>query len=129
MKTFMTAAALSFGMAGAALAADPIEGMWKTEPDDGIFYHVLMKPCGNAYCGEFRKKFENGQEVSSPVIGRNAVFDMVPQGGGEYKGKAWRPSNDKVYTGSGTLSGDVLRVGGQILGGLIKVRQTWTRVR
>ena len=128
MKTLLTAAAFTLGMAGVALAADPIEGMWKTQPDEGVFYHVLMQPCGAGFCGVFKKKFENGKEVASPVIGKNAVFDMVAQGGGEYKGKAWKPSNNKVYNGTGTLAGNSLKVGGCVLGGIICLKQTWTRV-
>ncbi len=129
MKTLLTAAALGVSLGTAAWAADPIEGMWKTQPSDGVFYHVQMKPCGPGFCGEFKKKFENGKEVSSPVIGKNAVFDMVAQGGGEYKGKAWRPANDKVYNGGGTLNGDTLKVGGCVLGGIICLKQTWNRVK
>ena len=38
--------------AGTALAADPVEAVWKTKPDDnGNFGHVEIKPCGPACCG------------------------------------------------------------------------------
>ena len=128
MMKILTAAAMIAGMATTVLA-DPIEGLWKTQPDDGIFYHVQMKPCGGAFCGVFQKKFQNGSEVATDVIGKNAVFDMVPTGGGEYAGKAWKPSNGKTYNGSGKLSGNSLKIGGCVLGGLICSKQTWQRIK
>ena len=128
MKTILTAAAMTIGFVGAAWAADPIEGLWKTQPDGGVFYHVQMQSCGGSFCGKFKKKFVDGSEVSFAEVGKNAVFDMVPQGGGEYKGKAWRPSNGKTYSGAGTLKGNTLKIGGCVLGGLICSKQTWARL-
>ena len=127
MKHILGAVAFCLVGSGAALA-DPIYGLWKTEPSDGIFYHVQMGACGPAVGGGFQKKFENGVQVDSDVIGKNAVFDMKPTGDGEYKGKAWRPSNDRVYNGAGTLSGNSLKIGGCVLGGIICLKQNWTRV-
>lgn len=127
MKTVLIAAVAVFGFAASA-GADPIEGVWKTQPDDGVYYHVKMKPCGAGFCGEFIQKFADGQKVQTDVIGKNAVYDLVAQGGGKYEGKAWKPSNNKTYKGSGTLNGDTLKVGGCVLGGLICLKQTWNRV-
>lgn len=127
MKKILTAVAMVVGFTGAA-CADPIEGVWKTQPDDGIFYHVHMKPCGGTFCGVFVKKFQDGAEVSFQERGKNAVFDMVPNGDGTYDGKAWKPSNGKTYNGSGTLNGNTLRIGGCVLGGLVCIKQNWKRV-
>lgn len=44
MKISATALALLF-VAGAALA-DPVEGVWKTQEDDGAYAHVTMAPAG-----------------------------------------------------------------------------------
>lgn len=129
MKKILTAAVLGFVMGGAAWAADPIFGLWQTQPDDGIYYHVQMKPCGTKICGEYKKKFEGGSEVSSDAIGKNAIFDMVPIGGGKYEGKAWRASNNKTYSGAGTLKGNTLNIGGCILGGIICSKQNWQRLK
>jgi len=127
MRIILAAAVAALGFAGAAWA-DPIEGVWKTQPDDGVYYHVKMATCGAGFCGKFLQKFENGQKVSSDVVGKNAVFDMIAQGDGTYKGKAWKPSNGKTYSGKGKLSGNNLKVGGCVLGGLICLKQTWSRV-
>ncbi|MDF3413202.1 DUF2147 domain-containing protein [Sulfitobacter sp. M57] len=117
-------------MVGASAAsADPVFGLWQTQPDKGVYYHVQMQACGGKICGVFRQKFENGAKVASDVVGKNAMFDMVATGNGEYKGKAWRPSNGKTYNGSGTLSGNALKIGGCVLGGLICSKQTWKRLK
>ncbi len=113
---------------GAAWAADPIYGLWKTQPTDGVYYHVKMQACGPKICGVFQQKFQDGAKVDSDVVGKNAMFDLVPDGSGVYKGKAWKPSNGKTYNGSGTLNGNSLKIGGCVLGGLICSKQTWQRI-
>ena len=48
MKSLALGFALLFA-AGAAFA-DPVEGVWKTKPDDnGNFGHIDVKPCGPAF--------------------------------------------------------------------------------
>lgn len=127
MKTHLATALVAFGLAGAA-AADPIEGTWKTEPDDGAYAHILMSPCGAAYCGVIAKTFTGDGEYDSPNNGKTLVIDMVPNGDGSYAGKVWRPSNDKIYVGKMELSGNSLAMRGCVAGGLICSKQTWTRV-
>ena len=58
LKKLILAAVLSVS-AGAAFAADPVEGVWKTKPDDnGNFGHVQIKPCGAAFCGTLIQAFD-----------------------------------------------------------------------
>ncbi|MBK0326528.1 DUF2147 domain-containing protein [Rhodobacteraceae bacterium F11138] len=128
MKTIVVGAALVMGLAGMALA-DPVEGIWQTEVDDGAYAHVDMAPCGAAFCGKIARTFNSEGEYASPNIGKTLIIDMVPQGDGTYKGKAWRPSNDKTYIGKMTLKGDTLYPAGCVLGGLLCFDQTWTRVK
>ena len=127
MKSTIMLAAVGMMAAGAAFA-DPIEGMWKTQPDDGVYYHVNMQKCGSSFCGKFVNRFEDGQDTGGSMIGKNAVFDMKPSGSGTYKGKAWKPSNDKTYAGKGQLNGDQLTMKGCVLGGIICLSQKWTRL-
>ena len=117
MRTITLAAAFAL-TAGAALAADPIEGIWQTQPDEGAFAHVTVAPCGGAFCGTISRTFQNGSEYRSPNLGRQIVIDMAPQGNGDYSGKVWRPANDKIYNGKASVAG-----------GLICKSQTWARVR
>ena len=127
MKTlFATAFA---GLIATCAAADPALGTWQTEVDDGSFAYISMTQCGNAVCGTIARTFENGgTEYSSPNLGKQIVIDMVPQGGGEYEGQVWRPSNNKIYVGKMTVSGNALRLRGCVAGGLICASQNWARI-
>ena len=128
MRNLLLAAAVT--MIGGAALADPVEGIWQTQPDDGYFAHVQMVPCGAAICGNIIASFDaNGQPYDSPNVGRQIVINMVPQGEGEYAGEVWRPSNDKIYIGNMSLSGDNLRLRGCVMGGLICSGQDWVRVQ
>lgn len=120
--------ALAVTVAAGAAQADPVEGVWQTEVDDGAYAHVTMAPCGAALCGVITRTFRDGAEFASPNLGKTLVIGMVPAGEGYYEGQVWRPSNDKIYTGKITLTGDTLKLAGCVVGGLICARQTWTRV-
>lgn len=109
-------------------AADPLEGTWQTEPDDGAFAHVAIAPCGPNFCGKISRTFKDGAEYESPNKGKTLVIDMAPEGNGKYKGKVWRPSNDKIYLGKIALDGDRVKLSGCIAGGLLCSKQTWARV-
>jgi uncharacterized protein (DUF2147 family) len=128
MKTTILAA-LALTLATAA-AADPIEGTWKTRPDDnGNFGHVQIVPCGPAFCGTLVKAFDGGgAPVASPNIGKRIVWDMAAQGEGAYGGgKIWSPDRDKTYSAKMKLSGDGLSVSGCVLG-ICRDGGTWMRV-
>ncbi len=126
MKHLILAAALA--VSATAAAADPVLGTWKTEPDDGAFAYVEMQPCGAKICGVIARTFNATGEYRSPNLGKTLVIDMVPGGGGKYSGQVWRPSNDKIYIGKMTLSGDRLKLRGCVAGGLICSKQEWSRV-
>lgn len=127
MKKLLIAAVLSL-VAGAA-AADPVEGVWQTEPDDGSYAHVTIAPCGAAFCGVISRTFKAEGEYQSPNLGKTLVIDMVPNGENAYAGKVWRPSNDKIYIGKIQLNGDRLRLAGCVAGGLLCSKQNWSRVK
>ncbi len=127
MTRFLSVAAL-VAMTSAA-GADPLEGIWQTEPDDGAYAHVQIAPCGANFCGVISRTFKDGSEYASPNKGKTLVIDMAPEGGGQYKGQVWRPSNDKIYLGKIALDGDRMRLSGCVAGGLICSKQTWARVQ
>ncbi len=130
LKKLILAAVLSVS-AGAAFAADPVEGVWKTKPDDnGNFGHVQIKPCGAAFCGTLIKAFDGaGKEIESPNVGKKIVWDMVAYPDGLYDdGKIWSPDRDKTYSSDMTLSGNSLAVRGCVLG-ICRDGGTWTRVK
>ena len=127
MKTFALAAA--FGLIAAAASADPIEGLWQTQADEGAFAHVQITPCGSAFCGTITRTFKDKAEYQSPNIGKQIVIDMVPQGGGDYKGRVLRPADNKVYNGKATVSGNSMALAGCVAGGLICKKQNWARLQ
>ncbi|WP_299826849.1 DUF2147 domain-containing protein [uncultured Roseobacter sp.] len=125
----LTTAVLALATWGGVALADPIEGIWQTQPDDGAYALVTMAPCGPNYCGTIERTFNADGEYQSNNIGKTLVIDMAAEGGGKYKGKVWRPSNDKIYIGKIALDGDSMRLSGCVAGGLICSKQTWSRAK
>lgn len=127
MKKFIIAAA--FIMGATVANADPIEGVWQTEPDEGKFAHVTIAPCGGAFCGTISRTFEGENEVQSANTGKQIVIDMQPSGSGSYEGKVWRPANNKIYNGKISLSGNQMKLSGCVAGGLLCKSQSWVKVQ
>lgn len=126
MKRLALVAALT--LVGTAAFADPIAGVWKTQPDDGAYAHIKMAPCGSNMCGTIARTFNDTGEYNSPNKGKQLVRNMTAKGGGAYEGKVWRPSNDKIYLGKMQLNGNQIKLKGCVAGGLICSSQTWSRV-
>ncbi len=130
MKKLILASILTLS-AGAAWAADPIEGLWQTAKDDnGNFGHIDVKPCGPAFCGILVKSFDSaGAPLESENIGKQIIWDMVAYGDGQYDdGKVWSPDRDKTYDSKMILSGDTLTVKGCVMF-ICRDGGTWTRVK
>lgn len=121
--------AMPLAMLGAMASADPVLGMWKTQPgDDGNFAHVRIYACGAEICGVLDQAFDaSGGEVASDVTGKRMIWDMTAAGAGAYSGgRIWAPDRDKVYRSKMALSGDRLSVSGCV--GPICRSQEWHRV-
>lgn len=122
--------AVAISAFASAASADALEGVWKTEVDDGAYAHITIAPCAAAFCGKITESFkEDGSSNASENIGKTIVIDMVPQGDGYYEGSVFRPSNGKTYYGTITLNGDSLKLAGCVAGGLICSKQNWARVQ
>lgn len=127
MKKLALISSVIFALATPALA-DPAEGIWKTQVDDGNYAHIKMVSCGAKLCGTIARAFNSSGEFKTPNAGKRLVWDMVPKGGGSYgDGSIWQPSKDKVYSSKMTLKGSKLLVSG--CWGPICKKQTWTRVK
>lgn len=122
-------AALAAVVGATPVLADPAEGVWKTQVDDGAYAHVTMKKCGSAVCGTISRTFNASGEYKSENIRKQIVRSMKNVGGGKYEGKVWRPSNNKIYIGKIDLAGNSLKLAGCIAGGLLCSKQTWTRIK
>ena len=130
MKKHLLAVLAAVATAAPAWAADPVVGMYKTEPgDDGAYGHVEIYECGAAICGVIRKAFDSSdKEIASENIGKRMIWDMQARGDGSYaKGKIWAPDRNKTYNSKMQLSGNALKVSGCVLG--ICRGQNWTRVK
>ena len=128
MKIWAIAAAMLLG--AGAVQADPVDGVWKTRPDDnGNFGHVQIGACGDSICGVLIQAFDgSGKVMESPNIGKQIVWDMVANGDGTYGGgKVWAPDRNKTYKAKMALSGNTLSVSGCVLGGAICRASDWTR--
>ncbi len=133
MKTSIIAAAALSVLSSAALA-DPVDGLWKTEPgDEGNYLHVSIQPCGSATCGTIDSAFDSAgnQSLNYEHLGKQMIWDMTPEGDGAYGGgKIWAPDRDKTYSSKMQLDGqNTLTVKGCVAGGLVCRGQTWTRVQ
>jgi uncharacterized protein (DUF2147 family) len=129
MKRVLIAAVLA--TVGTATLANPVEGIWQTRADDnGNFGHVEIKACGPAFCGTLIRAYNGeGQEIDSPNVGRQIVWDMVPYADGLYDdGQIYSPDRDKTYNGDMTLAGDSLKVRGCVMG-ICRDGGTWQRVK
>ena len=127
MRTHLTAAAL-FAISATMACADPFFGVWQTPNSNGAFYHVKVQQCGASICGKVVREYVNNKEVQSKHKGKSLLYDMVKPGGSSYEGKAWRPSDGKVFKGKANVSGKQVSMKGCVLGGLICQSQNWSRV-
>ncbi|MBG1231046.1 DUF2147 domain-containing protein [Aestuariivirga litoralis] len=92
--------------------ADPIEGLWKRP--NGIL--VKFSACGGGFCAT---------AASGPNAGGSAG-KLKATGSGKYSGSLTDLENKKTYSGSGSISGNTLRVSGCVLGFICK-SENWSR--
>ncbi len=126
--TFLAAALAAFALPA---FADQAHGLWKTKPDDnGNYGHVQIQTCSNGkICGGLTRAFNaRGEQIESPNIERAIVWDMEPQGNGQYRnGRVYAPDRDRTYNARMELRGNTLGVSGCVMG--ICREQEWTRVQ
>lgn len=125
-STLLSVVFLSLG--GAALA-EPVKGMWVTEPDrKGQVAHVEVYDCGaSAVCGKIVRTFnQQGTEIVTENVGSRVFWDMLPKGQGQYEGRAYVPAHGRDYNAEMQLAGNRLTVEGCL--GPVCMGQTWRRV-
>lgn len=112
IRTLLMTAALAVGVAGTAVAAEPIVGNWKTAT--GATAEIA--PCGGAYCVTLKTGKFAGKRIGN-----------LAGTGGNYSGEITDPETDKTYSGSGSVGGNSLKMKGCVLKVLCKT-QTWSRL-
>lgn len=111
MRQMMFAAVAGL-LAATAQAAEPIEGNWKTASGDT----AQIGKCGGGFCVTLKTGKHAGRQIGT-LSGKD----------GEYTGQITDPAADKTYSGSGSVSGDSLKMTGCVMKILCK-SQTWTRL-
>jgi len=106
----LTAAFALFATAG--IAAEPIEGSWKTASGET----AVIGSCGGAYCVTLKTGQHAGRQIGK-----------LAGSGGTYNGEITDPANNKTYSGSGAVNGDTLKMKGCVMKILCKT-QTWSRL-
>jgi uncharacterized protein (DUF2147 family) len=95
-----------------AYADEPIVGNWKTASGET----ALIAACGGDFCITLKTGKYTGRKIGT-----------LAGSGADYTGEITDPSNDKTYSGSGTVSGNSLKMKGCVLKVFCK-SQTWTRL-
>lgn len=112
MSRMFVLAAVFTMLAGAAVAADPIVGNWKTE--DGSI--TVIGKCGSGYCITVKTGKYAGRKIGS-FSGR----------GGSYGGKLTDPASNKTYDGTLSVAGDTVKMKGCVMRVFCQ-SQTWSRL-
>lgn len=112
MKSLLILMGAVFFSASAALAAEPIEGKWKTENGET----AEISSCAKSYCINVRTGKYAGKQIGK-LQGDNA----------DYTGEVTDPAEDKTYSGSAKVNGDMLKLKGCVLSIFCK-SQTWRRM-
>jgi uncharacterized protein (DUF2147 family) len=117
-------------MLGAPVAhADSVAGTWLTGPDKkGQVAHIVVKPCGSAFCGQVDKTFDKtGKLIKGPNDGKRVLWDMKAAKVGNYEGKLLLPLYGKTIRGKLSVKGKRLTVKGCM--GPICQSQKWTKLK
>lgn len=119
--------AMSCALMMPVMAMAGVEGVWQTEPnDEGVSGLVQISACGDAYCGVMignTAGTDKYQGVS--IIAGMSSSDGVNFSGGTITD----PTKNKQYDAKMSLNGDVLKVSGCVLGGVICDAQNWMRAQ
>lgn len=112
MMKMLSATVLAVMLAAPATAAEPIEGRWKTASGET----AQIGACGGSYCVTLKTGKYAGKRIGK-----------MAGSGGTYVGEITDPADDKTYSGSGSVSGNKLKMKGCVLKVFCK-SQTWTRL-
>ncbi|WP_128253551.1 DUF2147 domain-containing protein [Falsirhodobacter deserti] len=116
-------------MTGPAFAADPIEGVWRTQANDaGGAALVEMAPCRAGFCGTVIGDVDAaGQRVPSGMQGSTIIREVTGRDGLYTGGRVLNPETGRSYAARLVLDGDTLDVGGCLVG-ICRSGGIWRRV-
>lgn len=112
LRKIALAMCASLVLAGAAVAAEPIEGTWKRPSGTLLKYAGSEgKFCGTVLTGEYKGK----------------SIGCMSGSGADYKGQVNKLDEGKTYRGKAVVNGNKMTLSGCVLGGLICKDETLTR--
>ena len=128
MKKFILTVGFTVLWSAGVAQAETLGGTWLTGPDKkGQVAHIVVKPCGAAFCGKVAKTFNKaGKLIKGPNDGKRVLWDMKTAKANVYEGKMLLPLYGKTIGGKLTIAGKGLTVRGCL--GPICQSQKWTRV-
>lgn len=128
MLRFLLGLSFCIASCGAAMAADPLMGVWLTPEDHkGQVAHVQVRPCQGGYCGQIVAVWRGQDPVDHHNLGKDLFTDMRPIGGGTYEGLGWVPVHNIQVRGKAQVTGNQLTFRGCVLG--ICQNQIWIRLK
>ncbi len=95
-----------------AIAAEPIVGMWKR----GNGTLIEFAPCSGGFCGTVRSGEYSGQPIGT-----------MAGSGDSYQGTVNVLDEGKTYKGKATVNGNMMKMSGCVMGGLICRGEDLTR--
>lgn len=104
LRTITLALGACIVSAGAAMAAEPIEGTWK-RPNGTL---IRYAGSGGNFCGTVMTGEYKGKSIG-----------CMKGSGNSYTGQVNKLDEGKTYNGKATISGNTLALAGCVLGGLI----------
>lgn len=127
MIRLISAAAVAAFLAAPAMA-EPTLGTWVSPPDNkGQTGHVVVRKCGSGVCGTLERAYSStGKQITTKNVGKQLLSNMVPQGSGVYKGRAYVPIFGKTFEAEMRLAGNTLKIKG--CAGPVCKTQNWKRV-
>ncbi len=111
LKTILGAGLGALMFAGSAVAAEPIEGQWRTQ--EGSIAEIA--PCSAGFCVTLRSGQHQGKQIG-----------QMQGSGASYTGTVTDPSSERTYQGRATVQGSQLSLTGCALRVFCRT-QTWTR--
>lgn len=112
MKQLIIAFATICLFSGSAMAAEAIEGKWKTQSGET----ANIAKCGSDFCIKLVTGTHSGKQIGK-LAGK----------GDSYVGEITDPANDKTYSGSGSINGNTLSMKGCVMKILCRT-QLWSRL-
>jgi uncharacterized protein (DUF2147 family) len=112
MKRILMMAGAMALCASTVLAAEPIEGKWKTQSGET----ADISNCGPNFCIQLKTGKYAGKQIGK-----------LSGAADQYTGEVTDPAADKTYSGSAKINGNVLKLKGCVLSIFCK-SQTWRRM-